>query len=123
MLNDSVAAELGIPATFPVSKGLIFAEAQKEARMRELHAFVQSCATASQARYEGEGKGPPELLSFLFTPAKVWGVRQILSSSSFDQVPSERGEPASNPEVRTAEGDSFSFQHPSPAASAHPPAK
>jgi hypothetical protein len=57
---------------------------------RELQAFVRSCVAASQARCEREGAPPPELISFLFTPDKVWGVRQILSSTSFDQAPSER---------------------------------
>ena len=51
---------------------------------------MRSCVAASQARCEREGAPPPELLSFLFTPDKVWGVRQILSSTSFDQAPSER---------------------------------
>ena len=49
---------------------------------------MRSCVAASQARCEREGASPPELLSFLFTPAKVWGVRQILSSTSFDHAPS-----------------------------------
>ena len=66
-LNDSVAAELGIPATFPVSKGLIFTEAQKETRMRELQAFLQCCVAAAQTQDE-RGGAPANLLSFLFNP-------------------------------------------------------
>ena len=66
-LNDSVAGDLGIPATFPVSKGIIFTASQKEARMRELQAFLRSCVAASQTRNEREGGVPRDLLSFLFT--------------------------------------------------------
>jgi len=66
-LHDSVAEELGLPTDFQVAKGIIVTEAQKEARMHELQAFVQSCVAASQTRCERGGAHHPELLSFLFT--------------------------------------------------------
>ena len=83
----SVAPGLGLPAVFPIAKGLIFTEAQKEARMRELQEFLRSCLAALPTTPCGrEREAALSLQSFLNTEL-------FAAAEATEATPTEAAEP------------------------------